>query len=117
MPRLDDLKTIDAIIAELGRRLEQLRLQRNETQVQLAERAGVGRVTVQRIERGDSVQDASLIKVMRALDLLQALDDALPESIELPIAQLERERHPSRRRARARRRAPGDAPWSWGEEQ
>jgi transcriptional regulator with XRE-family HTH domain len=114
MPRLDDLLTNDAVLSELGHRLQRLRLQRNKSQVQLGQEAGVGRLTIQRIERGDSVQTATLVKVMRALDLLHGLDAALPESVELPIEQLERERRTTRRRAR--RKAPADAPWRWGAE-
>jgi len=114
------MNTNDAVLAELGRRLERHRLQRNWTQAEMAEEAQVGRATVQRLERGQSVQAVSLIKVLRTLGLLSALDAAVPESIELPIAELEREQRRGRRRARARRggtRAkPAQQTWRWGGE-
>jgi transcriptional regulator with XRE-family HTH domain len=114
---IDDLLTDDAALAELGARLARQRVARNLTQADLADQAGVGRATLQRLERGESVQVLSLIKVLRVLDLLTALDAVVPESADLPIAQLERERRPQRRRAReAASPQPGAPPWSWGDE-
>jgi transcriptional regulator with XRE-family HTH domain len=116
---IDDLITDAAVLAELGRRLARHRLERNWTQAELAALAGVGQATVQRAERGESVQMTSMIKLLRALDLLRGLDAAVPESIDLPIAQLEREQRKLRRRARRRAHGPaesGERPWRWGDE-
>ncbi len=125
---LDEIMTDAAVLAELGSRLERHRLERNWTQAELAAEAGVGQATVQRAERGESVQMTSMIKLLRALELLAGLDLAIPESIDLPIARLEREQRGRRRRARGRRGRrggsggppPTDAdagePWRWGEE-
>lgn len=122
---LNELTTDEAVLAELGGRLARHRLEHNWTQAELATRAGVGQATVQRAERGESVQMTSMAKLLRTLDLLDGLDAAIPESIDLPIARLEREQRGTRRRARARRRrvAPtADAseseerPWRWGDE-
>ena len=123
--RIQDLTSDDAALAELGHRLERHRVERNRTQAELAAEAGIGRATLQRIERGESVQLTSLVKLLRALGLLAALDAAVPASVDLPIAQLERAERPSRRRARGRRGGGGDAaapagadpaPWRWGDE-
>ncbi len=120
---LDEIMTDAAVLAELGSRLERHRLERNWTQAELAAEAGVGQATVQRAERGESVQMTSMIKLLRALELLAGLDLAIPESIDLPIARLEREQRKRRRRARGRRGRRGgpagnDAaePWRWGDE-
>jgi transcriptional regulator with XRE-family HTH domain len=114
---LDNTLTDTAVLAELGRRLSSHRLERNLTQAEIAAEAGVGQATVQRAERGESVQMTSMIKLLRALGLLEGLDVAIPESIDLPIAQLERElRHTGRRRARGSRPAkPADEQWRWGD--
>jgi transcriptional regulator with XRE-family HTH domain len=118
--RLDEIMTDAAVLAELGRRLERHRLERNWTQAELASEAGIGQATVQRAERGESVQMTSMIKLLRALGLLAGLDAAVPESIELPIARLEREQRTGRRRARGRRgrrhEEPAEKPWTWGDE-
>jgi transcriptional regulator with XRE-family HTH domain len=117
---LDEIMIDAAVLAELGDRLERHRLERNWTQAELAAAAGVGQATVQRAERGESVQMTSMIKLLRALGLLAGLDAAVPESIDLPIAQLEREQRKTRRRARGRRGGPAaesaEEPWTWGDE-
>lgn len=118
---IDDLLTDAAVLATLGRRLARHRLERNWTQVELAAAAGVGQATVQRAERGESVQMTSMVKLLRALGLLAGLDAAVPESIELPIAKLEREQRKLRKRARGRRNPDPDPdvqsrPWKWGDE-
>jgi transcriptional regulator with XRE-family HTH domain len=117
----DELTTDAAVLAELGRRLERHRLERNWTQAEMAAEAGIGQATVQRAERGQSVQMTSMIKLLRTLGLLAGLDLAIPESIDLPIAQLDRQQRNIRRRARGRRggRAaeptePDEEPWRWG---
>ncbi|MBA3808576.1 MAG: helix-turn-helix transcriptional regulator [Solirubrobacterales bacterium] len=118
--QITEILTIDGVLAELGRRVERHRLESNRTQAQLAEQAGIGRATLQRLERGQSVQSSSLIKVLRVLGLLGALDTALPESVELPIAELARAERRVRRRARGHRDTAAEiAPertWSWGEQ-
>jgi putative transcriptional regulator len=126
---LDAIMTDGAVLAELGTRLERHRLERNWTQAALAAEAGIGQATVQRAERGQSVQMTSMIKLLRALELLGGLDVAIPESIDLPIAQLEREQRKRRRRARGEGGAgsggggpigydaAAERPWTWGEEQ
>jgi transcriptional regulator with XRE-family HTH domain len=117
---LRDMLSDDAVLTELGRRLERHRVERDRTQAELAEDAGIGRATLQRIERGESVQLVSLVKLLRTLDLLDALDAAVPVSIELPIARLEREQRAPRRRARGRRGAQSPEseaePWAWGDD-
>lgn len=131
---LDDLLTNDAVLNELGVRLKRLRLSRNITQAQLAREAGVSRATIVRVEDGESVQMSTMVKLWRALDLLAAIDAALPERIDSPIAALERERlrrRHERQRATGRRptgQRPGDAatplpitedaskPFTWGDD-
>jgi transcriptional regulator with XRE-family HTH domain len=116
---LDDLTTDAAVLVELGGRLARHRLERNWTQAELAAQAGVGQATVQRAERGESVQMTSMIKLLRALELLAGLDVAVPESLELPIARLEREQRKGRQRASGRGRRPAEPSgrsWTWGDE-
>jgi transcriptional regulator with XRE-family HTH domain len=121
MMHLDQLLTDDAALAELGRRLARHRLARNRTQAEMANDAGIGRATLQRIERGESVQMTSMLRLLRTLDLLSALDATIPETIERPIEQLDRQRdRRERRRARHGREDNRDAvpvrPWRWGNE-
>ena len=105
-----------AVLAELGARLSRLRLQRNLTQAQLAQEAGVSKRTVIRLESGESVQVTNLIRLIRALGLLGNLDAFVPPPLPSPVEQL-RSRTKERRRASpaVRRRGP-PAEWRWGDE-
>lgn len=108
--------TTTAVLAELGERLERHRLERNITQGQLADEAGIGRATLQRLERGEPVQLASLIGLLRVLGLLDGLEVLVPELVPSPIERLETE---GRRRRRARpshEREVADSTWTWGDE-
>jgi transcriptional regulator with XRE-family HTH domain len=51
---------------------------------EIADRAGVGITTVQRLERGQNSSLESLIRVLRALGRLQALDALLSSGEALP---------------------------------
>jgi putative transcriptional regulator len=112
--------TDEAVLAELGGRLARTRLERNLTQRQLAEEAGVERKALQRIESGESVRLVSLIRILRALGLLDALDGLIPEPapspIELLALQGRRRRRASGRRGRAPRSRERPASWRWGDE-
>jgi transcriptional regulator with XRE-family HTH domain len=116
--RLDDLITTNAVVAELGRRFERARLQQNLTQAELALAAGVGEATLRRFESGHSIQLTTLVKLLKAMGLLDGLETVLPEETVDPIAELERWR--GRRRASgARTREDGNrqrSAWRWGDE-
>lgn len=106
-----------AVLEQLGRRLEAIRLGRNQTQAQLASQAGVSKRTIERLESGAvAVQLSGFVRVCRALDLLDRLDAFVPEPRVSPIALLKL-RGRNRRRASGRP-APGPAPkaWTWGDE-
>jgi transcriptional regulator with XRE-family HTH domain len=110
--------TDDAVLGELGQRLSRLRLERNLSQAQLGEEAGVGRRTLQRLEAGEPVQLSSLIRVLRVLGLLESLDRLVSKPTPSPLERLQLA---GRERRRARRRGAGRAedragPWKWGDE-
>jgi transcriptional regulator with XRE-family HTH domain len=120
---LVDLHSDDAVLREFGQRLERLRLVRNISQEELGGLAGVSRATVIRVERGESVQMSTMVKLWRALDLLPEIDVAVPERLDSPIAEVERERRGrGRQRATAKRlrqRPVNDdtgGPFRWGDE-
>ena len=100
----------------LGQRLARHRLNRNLTQATLAAQAGVSTLTVHRIEQGRSLQAANLIRILRALGLLDNLDALVPEPAISPMQQA---RMHGRIRQRASSRSGNEEPptqWSWGDE-
>lgn len=116
MATLHDLSD-SAVLEALGERLARRRLDRDHTQTQLADRAGVGRRAVQRLEGGDPVTTVALVRILRALDALDELDAAIPEPGPSPLQALEREGR-RRRRASGRRTGPPPRPgeFRWGQD-
>ena len=72
--QFDTWHTDEQLLAELGRRLARCRLDMDATQAALAFEAGISKRTLERIEAGASVQTTSLIRVLRALRLVENLD-------------------------------------------
>lgn len=87
-----------AILMELGHRIERLRLQRNQPLSSLAESAGVGIATLQRLESGNGVNVKTLVQVLRALNRLGDLDNIVPD-VEVSPFELSRTRNQPRKRA------------------
>ena len=71
---------------ELGRRLQAVRHKLGLTQSEVAEKVGVGFLTISRMERGDSVSSSTLMKVLDLYSLhisLNALfEKNFPENVE-----------------------------------
>jgi putative transcriptional regulator len=108
--------TDDVILAELGQRLTAARLARNLKQDELAERAGLSKRTLERMETGHSVQLSNFIRALRGLGLLENLEQFIPEALPSPLAQLKL-RKKQRHRAstpRGATRAPGN--WTWNDD-
>ncbi len=96
------------ILAELGSRLRRYRLQQNLTQADLARDAGIGTRTVRNVEAGGDTQLVTLLRILRALGRLDALDAFLPRPGVSPMELLrsggrERQRASTSRLRRARR--------------
>ncbi len=104
----------DAVLQEIGTRLAQYRLNRNLTQRELAREAGVSLSTVTRIEDGKSAQLTNLIRVLRALGLLDNLEALVPAPRVSPLQQLELRGKQRRRASSKKEETTGPAePWTW----
>ncbi|HPJ46967.1 MAG TPA: helix-turn-helix transcriptional regulator [Tenuifilaceae bacterium] len=90
-----------AIIASIGEFIKQKRLQDDVTQLQLAKDAGLNRSTIVQIENGESITLASLIQILRALDLLHLLNIF---TIESRISPMEYVKMKEKKRLRARKK-------------
>ena len=87
-----------AILQELGERLKRMRLAKNISQRRLGDLAGVDRTTISGIENGNPFDVLTLIKLLRSLDALEALDAFLPEQGISPL-QLAKMEGKERKRA------------------
>jgi len=107
------MATSQQIEQELGQRLARLRLARNVTQIDLAEKAGIGVRTLRRLEAGDPSTLDTFLRVATALDLEQAILSALPEGDIRPIERVSK-KGKERRRASPASGQPKKSTWTWG---
>ena len=109
------------VLHEIGDRLERRRIDSGLTQAQLAEEAGISKRTVERIEAGHSTDFVMLLRVLRVLNFLEALDQSVPDLPQSPLVLLKgrgrtRKRVGHSRRPAARTPATNPAPpWKWRE--
>lgn len=122
--KIDSSLTDQTLLKLIGERLAQRRLDQNLTQAQLAEQAGLGVRTVQRLELGEAATQLSgFVRVCRALGIIEHFDVLLPEPAASPMAQLAQFKRTGRPRKRASGRKPARQPtardpqkkWTWGE--
>ncbi len=115
--KIDLNTTDDAVLAEFGKRLARLRLERNLTQSQLAREAGISKPTLQRLESGAvATQLSGFLRVCRTLGLLERFEALIPEAMSSPMEQLKRQSR-KRQRASGKKAAPAKTKkWTWGDE-
>jgi len=90
-----------AVLAELGRRVQMQRLNANLSQSEVAVKAGISRRALQNLESGRACTLSLLIRVLRVLGLLGQLETFLPEPGPSPI-QLAKLKGRERQRASGR---------------
>jgi putative transcriptional regulator len=94
-----------AILTEIGVRLKRRRLNRNLTQQEVADQAGLTRMTVGEFERGSSSSMMTLVRILRVLEALEELENFLPDTGPSPL-QLARLQGRQRQRASRKRAEP-----------
>ncbi len=114
--RIEGQNTDSAILGELGTRLARVRLERNATQEDIANAAGVSKRTIERLEAGRSVQLSNLVRVLRALDLSSNLDQLIPRMGPSPIEQLSFQEKERRRASTRRKPTSASGSWTWAED-
>ena len=92
-------QTDESALALLGKRMAAFRIRNNWTQAQLAQISGVSKGTVERIERGDSVQVLNLVKVLRACNMLETFLSIFPDDSPSPMQLLQMGQIKNRQRA------------------
>ena len=106
--------TDEAICREIGERLSRRRLEFGLTQAEIARQAGVAKRTLERLEAGGSVQLTTLVRVLRVLDLLSALERALPSAQPRPLELIRKQGKPRQRASK--RRQGSEKPWTWADD-
>lgn len=106
-----------AVLKEMGNRIAQYRLNQDKTQAALAQEAGVSNRTMTRVENGNSIQASSLIRILRALKLVDNLDGLIPEPVASPVQQLKMQGKQRKRASSKLEKPSSEGTWSWGDEE
>ena len=104
------------VIVEIGKRMKALRIAREISQAEMAERAGVSHRTITNLETGKDVAFSTVINVLRVLGKITSLEEVIPEQGPRPsdIVALGkmRERAPRNRN----KKSADKKGWVWGDE-
>ncbi|HET7569160.1 MAG TPA: helix-turn-helix transcriptional regulator [Gammaproteobacteria bacterium] len=114
------MESDERVLKSLGERLARHRLNRNQTQAQVAREAGVARRTIYKAENGLVIDTQSLVRILRALDLLERLEALVPEARVSPMALAEARGHVRERASGYRKARDNDEPaaeWTWPDEE
>jgi len=95
--------TNEAIIREVGDRIQQRRLNKNLSQEELAKKSGVSRRAIYLLESGHPTTLLTMLSVLRGLNSLEELENFLPK-IKLSPIQLAKLEGRVRQRASGRRK-------------
>lgn len=110
-------ESANTVMREMGKRLRSFRINFPMTQEELAEESGLSLRTIQRMEKGESVQTESLIRVMSAMGILSNMERLIPQEEVRPsdlfLLGKQRQRAPSPE-YRSQKRQEGE--WVWGED-
>jgi transcriptional regulator with XRE-family HTH domain len=114
--KFDNLLTDTVVLQEIGSRLKHKRVDAGLTQAQLAELAGIAKRTVERLESGNNTDSLALVRVLRALKIVENLESMLPDTPQSPLTLLKTHgRQRTRvRAARAEEASQGETSWKWG---
>lgn len=82
---MQKFKTPEELEKTLGQQIRNLRIIRNLTQSELAERAGVALNAVKRLESGQTSTTKSLVKVLKVLNRTEWLDTLAPQITVNPL--------------------------------
>ena len=114
--RLTELLSDDIVLAEIGERFASRRIDFQLTQAQLADRAGVAKRTIERLESGASIQMLNVIRIFRVLELIPKLDRIIPEVRPRPMDVVKRKAKVRKRVSSSQSNEPSDEPWTWNDQ-
>lgn len=115
MKPIEDLDDVE-VLKEIGRRISFLRISAQWKQDELAEKAGISRYALSRLENGaGGMRLESFISVLRSLHILNRLSVVLPEPSLTPIQMHELEKKANKMPKRVRSSSVKKAV-RWGDE-
>lgn len=95
-----NVETDNDVLQELGRRLRALRVSRDVSVAELASRSELNPSTVMNAERGRNPRLQTIVRMLRVLGRLDALDAFLPPPTISPLDAVKRGAEPRQRVSR-----------------
>ena len=103
----------DFILKEISQRVKQHRINYPMTQVELAEKSMVSISTIMRFEKGEDISFLKVIRILKALDLENNINELVPDYSEKPSFHMDKNAN----KQRARRKSEKKNGWEWGDEE
>ena len=100
---------------DIYRKIKKYRIEVGITQKELADKTGLSLRSVQRFESGEEISLSGFIKILYVLELIENVNNAIPDMDKRPSVMLAREKHHDRKRVR--KTASGDNEFKWGDEE
>ncbi len=91
------------ILADLGSRMRDLRLSQGYSQVELSEKAAVGYVTIQSLEKSGRISLSSFLRILRVLGEHHVIETIAPTQDFDPQTVFEEERENNKKKGVRRR--------------
>jgi transcriptional regulator with XRE-family HTH domain len=88
---IDYFMTNEALLAYIGKQLQQMRINAHLSQQQLAERSGLSRSTIVQVESGKGMKMESIVAILRVLNKLEILNQFETEAMVSPLLIAKRE--------------------------
>lgn len=107
---MKSIETNEVIAEEIGQRIDQLRLEANVTQAQVAESAGISLKTYGNVVKGKGTF-LNTVAVIRALGRMDLLESFVPESVFSPMELLKMKGSERQRASKRKDDSAGVASW------
>ena len=99
---------------EIHRKVRKFRIESGLTQKELAAKAGISLRSVSRFECGEDIALSGFVKLLLALDLIDNVNNAIPDMDNRPSTLLAKERNEDRERVR--KKTVKRTTFKWGDE-
>lgn len=110
---MNGVKNSQEYIKELGRRIKHYRIMREMSQQELADKTGISKRSISRLEQGESVQLNSFLTILIALDLGDNIELLVPDQTKRPSFYLQKTENIAKRvRKKSQKKT-----FKWGDEE
>jgi transcriptional regulator with XRE-family HTH domain len=103
------------VMTEIGSRLKRYRIDSGLSQAELSARTGISLKTIANVEDGKQSNTLTLIRILKALGLLENLELIVPNQDDRPADCFRYNMQAPQRAGRNRHRAE-ERTWKWGDE-